>query len=103
MLVTDFSSVVFDFMFQDKPVICYGLDLGDKLLSRNEQKDLKLLQDKQETFPNIIFDEQDVINKIKYYVENDFNVETENLNKYSKYSYTKENIRQKITKALENL
>lgn len=103
MLVTDFSSVVFDFMFQDKPVICYGLDLGDKILSRNEQKDLKLLQDKQETFPNIIFSEQDVINKIKYYVENNFNVEAENLNKYSKYFYTKENIRQKIAKALENL
>ena len=103
MLVTDFSSVVFDFMFQDKPVICYGLDLGDKILSRNEQKDLRLLQDKQETFPNIIFSEQDVINKIKYYVENNFNVEAENLNKYSKYFYTKENIRQKIAKALENL
>ncbi|MBQ8751381.1 MAG: glycosyltransferase [Alphaproteobacteria bacterium] len=103
MLVTDFSSIVFDFMFQDKPVICYGLDLNDEMLEKLEAEDLKLLKIKQENFPNILFDEERVINKIKHYVENDFNVEEENLKKYQKFFYTKENIREKLTKELEKI
>ena len=103
MLVTDFSSVVFDFMFQDKPVICYGLDLDDKVLIPLEQEDLQGLKDKQQEFPNILFDEESVINKIKYYVENDFVVEDENLKKYQNFFYTKENIREKLTQELERI
>ena len=59
----------------------------------------------EENKKGVIFllDEESVINKIKYYVENDFVVEDENLKKYEKFFYTKENIREKLTQELEKI
>ena len=95
LLLTDLSSVAFDFMFQNKPVILYGLDKGDKLLEKNQYRDLELLKEK--TFPNIFFDENAVIEKIKYYVNNDFKVEKEVLDIYDTFFYIKDNIREDLT------
>lgn len=101
LLVTDFSSVSFDFMFQDKPVIFYPLDKDDKVLSYSEQVDIRCFCDMQSKLPNILFSENDVIEKIKYYVEREFEIESNVKENYRKFFYVKENIRQKIAEILE--
>lgn len=96
LLITDLSSVCFDFMFQNKPVIFYGLDRGDRLLERNQFIDLELLKRRENVIPNIVFDEKLLIEKVKYYVNRDFVLEDKTANIYSKFFYLKENIREKL-------
>ena len=103
LLLTDLSSVAFDFMFQNKPVILYGLDRGDPLLEVNQYIDLELLKQKQNIFPNIFFNEEDVVNKIKYYADRNFVLEKDVADIYSKFFYIKTNIRDDLTKKIENL
>ena len=83
-------------MFQNKPVIFYGLDRGDKLLERNQFIDLEMLKKREHIFPNIVFDENMLIEKVKYYVNRNFILENETANVYSNFFYIKENIREKL-------
>lgn len=103
LLITDLSSIAFDFMFQNKPVILYGLDRGDKLLEKNQYIDMEALKEKQSTFPNIFFDENEVIEKIKYYIENDFILEQEITDIYNKFFFIKENIRDDLIQKIEKI
>lgn len=100
-LITDFSSVSFDFMFQNKPVICYIPDFNDyKTLSKNDRADLECFEYKKLVFPNVYFDEENTINKLKYYIENNFELEEQVRDKYAQYFFTKENIREKLTQEI---
>ena len=56
ILLTDLSSVAFDFMFQNKPVILYGLDKGDIWLNKAQYRDLELLNIKKDVSKKIIPD-----------------------------------------------
>ena len=103
MLITDWSSVAFDFMFQNKPVIYYILDKGDPILGKLDKKDIDCFDYKQYIMPNVIFDEQGVIEKIKYYVENNFELEDNVKEKYESFFYTKTNIREKLTNEIEKI
>lgn len=51
--------------------------------------------------PNVFFKEEDVVEKIKYYVENNFELEPDNKEKYNKFFYTKENIRRKLVEEID--
>lgn len=102
-LVTDFSSVAFDFMFQNKPVVFYILDKGDSHLKPFEQDDIERMNYKQYIMPNILFDEDSVVEKIKYYVENNFELEPITKQKYDKFFYTKENIRAKLVEEIDRV
>ncbi len=101
MLVTDFSSLSFDFMFQNKPVIYYPMDNNDKLLSYSEQVDLDCFCNMNQMLPNVLFDENNVIEKIKYYVDHHFAIESDTKKKYNNFFYLKENIRQNLVDKLE--
>ena len=52
---------------------------------------------------NVIFDEEDVIQKLQYYIENNFELEPETKIKYDKFFYTKENIREKLTAKIDEI
>lgn len=103
MLITDWSSVSFDFMFQNKPVIHYILDKGDPVLGKYDREDIKNFDEKKKIIPNVFFGEKPVIEKVKYYIENDFQLEPEIKAKYDKFFYTKENIRGKLTNIIEEI
>lgn len=103
MLLTDLSSVAFDFMFQNKPVIFYGLDRGDPLLEVNQYIDLELLKQKENIFPNIFFNEDDVVNKIKYYADRNFVLEKDVADIYDKFFFIKQDIREDLINQLEHM
>lgn len=100
-LVTDFSSVAFDFMFQNKPVLFYLLDKGDTVLNPLEKADIENFEVKKEIISNVFYDESLLIQKLKYYVESDFLLEQENCKKYDKFFYTKENIREQLVQKIK--
>ncbi len=103
MLLTDLSSVAFDFMFQEKPVIFYGLDRGDKGLEKYQYMDLELLKNRENIIPNIVFDENEVVERIKYYVKNNFTLNEGEKALYNKFFYKKENIREKLVSEIERI
>ncbi len=103
ILLTDLSSVAFDFMFQNKPVIFYGLDRGDALLEKKQFIDLELLKQREKIFPNIFFNEHEVINKLKYYVNRDFTLEKEISDIYNMFFYIKKDIRDDLLKKIEDI
>lgn len=100
-LITDFSSVTFDFMFQNKPVLFYLLDKNEPNAHPQDKNDMAKFDYKKYILPNVCFEEDEVIEKIKYYVENNFELEPENKEKYNKFFYTKENIRQKLIEEID--
>ena len=101
-LITDFSSICFDFMFQDKPVLFYLIDAGDENLNILERKAIDNFN-KIGNIPNVFYNKNDVISKLNYYTLNNFVLETETKQQYDKFFYTKENIRKNLTEKLEKI
>ena len=89
LIITDFSSIIFDAIVQKKPLILY---IPDGL-----EKDLKGIYTKEyyTTITNLVngmpylyeifLDLEDVINKIIYYIKNDFVLENEKLSFYKDF------------------
>ena len=103
LLLTDLSSVAFDFMFQEKPVIFYGLDRGDKSLEKYQYMDLELLKSRENIIPNIVFDEKNVIERIKHYINNDFRIDDNTKFVYNKFFYEKTDIRERVISEVERI
>lgn len=102
-LVTDFSSVAFDFMFQNKPVLCYLLDYEDRGLNKFDRKDLDCFDYKKYIFPNVYFDENSIVEKIKYYADKNFQCEADVLEKYDKFFYYRKDIRKHLTEEIDKI
>lgn len=102
-LITDFSSVAFDFMFQNKPVLFYLLDAYEKNLNKNDAKDLQRLEYKQFILPNVLYSQEEVINRLKFYIQNNFTIEQETKAQYDKFFYTKTDICKQLIKEIQNL
>ena len=85
LLVTDFSSVAFDFIYQKKPVIIYIPDYEDPnikdLYSDEYFNIIKSLGNKTIYFENQFYQSKDVANKILFYINNKFKLE-KNIDKF---------------------
>ena len=107
MLVTDFSSIIFEFIYQNKPFVMFIPDSEDPTINKLYNWEyIKLIKDLKGgliDFRNIFFSINQVVNKIKYYINNDFKVE-ENLNEfYENFNLTCGNNTIKFINYLENL
>ena len=102
-LLTDLSSVAFDFMFQNKPVVFYILDKDDRALNRFDAKDLIRFNYKQYILPDVFFDENAVVNRVIEYCENNFKIDERTREIYDSFFYTKENIREQLIEKLEKI
>ena len=84
LLITDYSSVAWDFAYMKKPVIFYHFDLQDYLNDRGSYLDLK-----KDLFGQVAYEEDKLIEYIKDSIRNKFRFEGEaslNINKYFKYN-----------------
>lgn len=77
LFITDYSSIFFDSAYLDHPCIFYRLDSKDKYLIDIDIQDRINSAEKDGELYNIFYNENDVINKIKYYIESDFLLEEE--------------------------
>jgi CDP-glycerol glycerophosphotransferase (TagB/SpsB family) len=85
LVVSDFSSIIFDFMYRRKPFILYIPDANDsniKNIYLDEYYQLiESLKNGTLYFKNKFFDINSVVKKINYYINNKFNIE-QNLVKF---------------------
>ena len=72
LLVTDFSSVFMDFAYMRKPMVFYQFDREDY---RKRQYRQGYFDYEKDGFGGVSINEQGVIDKIKYYIERDFEAE----------------------------
>ena len=82
LLITDFSSIFMDIAYRKKPIIYFQFD-------KNKYRDRQLPEGyfsyEKDGFGDIVINEEDVINKIKYYIENSFNIEEKYLLRMDKF------------------
>ncbi len=103
LLITDFSSVCFDFMFLDIPVIFYRFDYGVPQLNALDQSMYENVRSKDESLYNCVYQEQDVLRLIRHYVDNDFVLEEENVQKNASFFWEKKDVRARICESLETI
>lgn len=101
--ITDFSSVAYDFIFQNKPAIFYPLDKGCECLNKLEKEDLERFSYKQYVLANVFNSLDEVIDKAIYYINNNFVLEKQIKEKYEGFFFVKENIRENLTNQLEEI
>jgi len=89
LVITDFSSILFDAIVQRKPLILFIPDCLDPNLENIYDNDYYELIKKIRTgyiyLYEVFFNFKNVRNKIIYYIKNDFTLENEKLNFYKKF------------------
>ena len=107
LLITDFSSIIFDFIYQKKPYIIYIPDSDDNLINKKYKKNYcELIQSmKNDTikFENKFFNIDSVINKILFYLNNNFNLEDKLKIFYDSLNLTKNNNIYEFIKYIKNI
>jgi len=102
LYITDFSSVSFDFMFQNKPVLFYYLDIDDPF-DFDEKDYMKKDNDNSIYYDNLFYDKENLVNKIKYIVNRNFQLDENLKDKYRNMFYNKANITEKIVNVINNI
>ena len=81
LIITDFSSVVFDIMYRNKPFIIYFPDLDepniDIIYSKSYRNVIKKMKKNKFGFKNVCFNINETIQKIIYYIKTNFTVEND--------------------------
>lgn len=107
LLVTDFSSIIFDFICRKKPYILYIPDAYDPQIEniyvKNYFKIINSLKNDLFHFQNKYFKVDETINKIIYYINNNFNLEKKLKEYYKKYSFKSGNNIKDFIKYLKKL
>ena len=100
LLITDFSSISFAFMFQKKPVLYYLIDYYET----NEVKE-KICMDINNTlyFGNAFLQQESLIKKIKYYAKRKFIINKKLRLNYNSVFYYRHNICKRISKIIQKI
>lgn len=101
LFITDYSSIFFDSAYLDHPCIFYRLDDNDKYLIETDIKDRNNMKEKDGEIYNVFYEEELVIEKIKYYIENNFQLENEYKQKMNKFFVQRKNNIKTFIEALE--
>ena len=107
LVVTDFSSILFDMICRGKPYIIFIPDANDpqikKIYINNYYMTIKLFKQKSINFLNQYFDLKETIKKIIYYINNDFKLEEKIKKFYRSFSFRAGNNTKEFIEYLENL
>ena len=94
LFITDFSSLCFDFMFQNKPVLFYKIDKNEFI--KNNYNDTLY-------FGNFFHKKKYLIDKIKYYVNNSFIISQDLKQKYESVFFYKHHIIERLVEIINNI
>ena len=107
LLVTDFSSIIFDFIYQRKPFIIYIPDGKDenleKIYTKNYFEVIQSLVNGTIDFENKYFFINKTVEKMIYYINNKFKLEKSLEKFYDSFNLKKENCTDEFIKYIINL
>ena len=89
LLISDFSSIIFDFIYRRKPFIIYIPDANDSFIKNIYYRDyyqiIESLKNQTIYFENKYFEINSVVEKIIYYIKKDFNIEKDLMKFYDSF------------------
>ena len=95
LIVTDYSTLVFDFVYLNRPYVLYIPDLDDPEIEDIYKPEYYEFYEKiksgQVKIDNLFFNVDDLINKIKFYINNDFILEDNIQNFYDSFGIQRGN------------
>ena len=107
LIITDFSSIIFDMIFQRKPYIMFIPDSDDpNIFDFYDLEYCNLINDLRNEkiyFENKFFKINEVIKKIIHYINNDFKLEENLIKFYDTFEFNCRNNTQRFFDYLENL
>ena len=107
LVVSDFSSIIFDLIYRRKPFVIFIPDANDPNIKDIYTKDYYELIESMKNgtieFMNKYFELNEAINKIIYYINNNFNLEKKMKIFYDSFQLKKGNYIKKLVKYLNNL
>ena len=107
LLITDFSSVAFDFVYQMKPIIIYIPDSEDRHIKDKYDDDyynfINSMKNGTIQFENKCNTTEQVINKIINYIDNNFELESNVKEFYDTFEFKCGNNTQSFINYIENL
>ena len=107
LVVTDFSSIIFDLMFRKKPFIIYIPDGSDSSIKRLYKPDyyglIESMKNGTIEFENKFFSVNDAINKIIFYIQIDFVLDEKLERFYQMFGFKMEKSIDKFIDYLEKL
>ena len=107
LIVTDFSSIIFDLIYRRRPFIIFIPDSNDSTIKNKYNKNyFKLIENMKNNkiqFENKYFSVQETILKIIFYIDNDFQLEKKLKKFYDSFEFKKENSTLKFIEYLKKL
>ena len=107
LVISDFSSIIFDMICRKKPFIIYIPDANDpqikNIYKKNYFNTIELFKKKSFNFVNKFFELHDAIKKSIYYINNNFKLEEKIKKFYKKFSFENGNNTKKFIEYLEKL
>lgn len=88
LLITDYSSICFDFMYLNTPVIFYKFDGEVKYSDKRDNESFLSAQEEDKNLYNCFYTLDEVVEKINYYIQHNFELESENKEKNKKIFWT---------------
>lgn len=107
LLVTDYSSIIFDVIYRKKPYIIFIPDANDSSIKENYQKHSYEIINKFKNnyfgFENVFFDLNSALNKINYYIDNNFQLDKKLEKFYDEFNFKKGSIINDLINFLEKM
>ena len=107
IIITDFSSLMFDFVYMRKPYICYIPDFDDpkvrEIYTPEYFEFYENIKNGKTKFENVVYNVSELIDKIIYYINNDFTLEKKIQNFYDSFDIRKGNNTEQMINYLINL
>lgn len=100
LFITDYSSLAFDFMFLETPTIFYRFGGGENI---EDKEDFIFAKGQDKFLYNSFYSEEGTVDKICYYIDNDFKLEPHYKAIASRFFPIKEDILQYALNRLESL
>ena len=107
LIVSDFSSILFDIIVRKKPFIIFIPDSEDPNLNQiyniNYYNIINNLKNGTKKFENIFFNVKNTVNKIIYYVNNNFKLDSKLLQFYEQFNFIGGNNTNNFIKYIKNI
>ena len=106
LVVTDYSSIIFDMIYRRKPYIIFIPDIYDSFIEQNYLNKSYDVINKFRTnkfeFENVYFDLNSTVDKINYYIKNDFRLNRKLIKFYNDFHFKKGAIINKFINYINN-
>jgi CDP-glycerol glycerophosphotransferase (TagB/SpsB family) len=107
LVVTDFSSIIFDLMYRRKPIVIYVPDLNDKNINEIYTDDyIRLINTMDKgnfQIENKCYNVNQTVEKIIFYINNNFKLDSKLVNYYNIFGLKTNNNIDKFIKYLNNI